>query len=503
MAVLAALVLTAGCRDKKGEAPPVATAGHGADAAGSAPDAVGQLIGDDEPEVFLPHVREEMLSADFWIGRMAGAEPTLPSPDEVRLTPEEVAAYSRRILESSHGALQDLASFPGALSRAELAERALSWSPGDRPLFRDGIEVPREELDAVALNRNEAGMLDSNPVRLGTTWQRADLRMWPTAVPVFEKADDDRFDVFQATALDPAEPLVVLHESLDGRWTFVRAYNCDGWLPKAQVALVPNRADWLSLVAPERFLVVTGAQLMLGPDSGSAHLEGVRFLMGARLPLWPEPAPATLAGRSTAGSHVVSLPEPGPDGNARLVAIQVPASGDVHVGYLPYTRGNVVSQAFRMLGLPYGWGGSNGGVDCSAFIAGVYRTMGLRLPRNSGRQELTPGRSFLLHAASASNGPSSPTMESPLNAVPPGASLFLKGHTLIYLGNVEGRDYAIHAMSAYQSDGRKIPVFGVVVSDLSLVRTSGVSLADSLTSAVDLVVRTEAAPAAWEGEGQP
>ncbi|MBM4356275.1 MAG: hypothetical protein FJ109_21205, partial [Deltaproteobacteria bacterium] len=366
-----------------------------------------------------------------------------------------------------------------SLPRDELLRRTTSWKPGDPPFFRDGLEIDRTELDAVALNRNEAGILDSNPVRLGTTWQRCNLRMWPTAVPAFEEADDDRFDVFQATALDPAEPLVVLHESADQRWYFVRAVNCDGWLPKTQVALVPNRTDWLFLVSPERFLVVTGNRIELGADCGSPALEGTLFLMGARLPLWPEPVPATIMGRPSAGSHVVRLPRRDADGTARFAAVMVPDTGVVHKGYLPYTRANVISQAFRMLGQPYGWGGLGGTVDCSAFIAGVYRTLGLTLPRNSGRQEQIPGRRVVLGDERR--------RQSGLGLVPASASLFLQGHTLIYLGEVDGRHYVIHAMSAHMAAGDKIPVFGVVVSDLSLVRTSGVTLADSLTSAVDFV----------------
>ncbi len=467
-ALLAALVLIAGCPGKPPAPADPGPAQRGADAVAAGSPGVAQPIGDDGRLVSLPNVTAEMLSAEFWIGRM-------DAPDEVRMSPDEVATWSGLVLQESNGALQDLAAFPESLGRKELVERTTSWDPGDRPLYRDGTEIAREELEAVALNRNAAAVHEENPVHLGATWQRCELRMWPTEKPAFETPDDRHFDVFQATALDPAEPLVVLHESTDGRWLFVRAYNCDGWLLREQVARVPDRRDWLSLVAPERFLVVIGSELLLGPDCGSDGLVGTRFLMGARLPLWPDPAPSTPQGRGSPGHHVVRLPERSPDGSARFVATMIPMSDDVRIGVLPYTRANVIRQAFRMLGRPYGWGGLQGGVDCSAFIAGVYRTLGIGLPRNSGRQELVPGHRILL------GGPEE------LDSVPPASSLFLKGHTLLYLGEADGRHYAIHAMSAYMADGEKVPVFGVVVSDLSLIRTSGKSLDESLTSAVDMM----------------
>ncbi|MBM4355382.1 MAG: hypothetical protein FJ109_16610, partial [Deltaproteobacteria bacterium] len=175
-ALLAATLLLGGCRDKPREAPGTPEPARKAADVISAGPGAAQPIDDDGRQVFLPHVTEEMLTADFWIDRMAEAEPpsspgevrltphwTRLTPDRARLTPDEVAAYSRLVLESSNGALQDLAAFPESLPRDELLRRTTSWKPGDPPFFRDGLEIDRTELDAVALNRNEAGILDSNP----------------------------------------------------------------------------------------------------------------------------------------------------------------------------------------------------------------------------------------------------------------------------------------------------------------------------------------------------
>ena len=41
---------------------------------------------------------------------------------------------------------------------------------------------------------------------------------------------------------------------------------------------------------------------------------------------------------------------------------------DVHVGYLPYTKHNLLTLCYRMLGQRYGWGSENGHHDCSALM---------------------------------------------------------------------------------------------------------------------------------------
>lgn len=50
------------------------------------------------------------------------------------------------------------------------------------------------------------------------------------------------------------------------------------------------------------------------------------------------------------------------------------------------SRRRVIARAFELLNQPYGWGGENGGLDCSRFVMEVFRSFGLMLPRHSGQQ---------------------------------------------------------------------------------------------------------------------
>ena len=405
----------------------------------------------------MPFVTPAMTTPEFWIERTG-------DPDAVLLEGEDLAQYNAAMRRASVGAIEDLAEFPRSLSRTALLRR-LSYDPGEgRALYRDGLPIPSEELEGLrsllALDR----VREANPVGLGVTVRRVDLRMWPSAAPAFEDADDQDFDLFQATALDPAEPLVLLHWSRDGRWVFVRAALCDGWLPVEAVATSDRRDPWLVFAHPGRFLVVTGAHMDLG--------DGRVFQMGAQLPqegLAQEP-------------WMVTLPERGPDGRLRIRREELPHDAPVHPGFLAYTRRNLLTQAFRFLGEPYGWGGLDGGLDCSALTGAVYRSVGVLLPRNSGVQEAMPGPGVVLAGL--------PTGEQGrrLRALAPGSTVHLRGHVMLFLGEDRGRFYVLHALSAHRPrglfgiPGPRVPVMQVVVSDLDLVRGNGKGLLASLTS---------------------
>ena len=119
---------------------------------------------------------------------------------------------------------------------------------------------------------------------------------------------------------------------------------------------------------------------------------------------------------------------------------------DVHQGYLPYTAANILRQAFELLNEPYGWGGMYGEQDCSAFLDEVYATVGIRLPRNSSAQR----QAGKLLAEFHQDTPDSDKVHALMQAVPGKTLLGLKGHIMLYLGTVDSRPFAIHAVWAYR-----------------------------------------------------
>ena len=111
------------------------------------------------------------------------------------------------------------------------------------------------------------------------------------------------------------------------------------------------------------------------------------------------------------------------------------------------TRRAVLEAAFGMLDEPYGWGGHQGGRDCSRFLMDVFSSVGLLLPRHSGRQALAG--TFSVDVSSVeSDRDRIQLLESTARR---GLVLIhFPGHIALYLGqDAAGVPMAIHSFSEY------------------------------------------------------
>lgn len=73
-------------------------------------------------------------------------------------------------------------------------------------------------------------------------------------------------------------------------------------------------------------------------------------------------------------------------GNLAILQTMVQRDGGFIPGPLPLSAQNIISQAKKTLGEPYGWGGSGYYRDCSSLIGDVFSVFGLLFPRNSREQ---------------------------------------------------------------------------------------------------------------------
>ncbi len=68
---------------------------------------------------------------------------------------------------------------------------------------------------------------------------------------------------------------------------------------------------------------------------------------------------------------------------------ETPADRDAPAAQIAATRGAVLDEAFRHLGLPYLWGGTSpAGLDCSGLVHWSHRRAGVVVPRDAGDQAL-------------------------------------------------------------------------------------------------------------------
>jgi len=410
----------------------------------------------------LPHVLPEMLTPDFWADRLA-------NPSALLLTPEKIHHFNQLIRQRLPGEMMDLAAFPREMDSAVLHTWLTKPRFPQKTYDSCGKPLSSAFLGELKNNINATNLPRRIAVAYGTTIRHAEMRLFPTDEPAFATPEDTRFDQWQATAVNPGEPLIILHQSLDGKWCYVQTEYYRGWIAARYLARFSSRSQWLSYLRHSPFLTVTGPGLTvtLPPDSSESVL---RFEMGAKIRAFP------VAGSSQSFLGFIPTGKSGAP-----LTFPLALSPDLAFGYLPYTETHLFQQAFKMLGQPYGWGGQDLHPDCSSFTRNLYRCFGFDLPRDSGVQaRCSPNTVPLNHLP--------PEQKSKvLSALPAGTLLHLDGHIMVYLGMSGGRHYVIHALSGYRrGQHHTIYLMAVTVSDLSLRRLNGQTLLDALTSAVIL-----------------
>ncbi len=111
-----------------------------------------------------------------------------------------------------------------------------------------------------------------------------------------------------------------------------------------------------------------------------------------------------------------------------------------------FTRRAVIEQALSYLGQPYGFGGLDGGIDCSRLQLDLFGAFGIELPRFSGWQSKAGSYSIDVGGVGDSEKLQIIDQASESGVV----IMHLPGHIMLYLGkDAEGVPMALHALSYY------------------------------------------------------
>ena len=383
-------------------------------------------------------ITDERSNADYWISRIKDGDKLLMTATEIEnfnSSIREKDAYSKDLSEQ-----EDIAYKEDIISLI-------------KKLTDDNNEKGTPEVLA---NRNLDVLTVDIAVRYGVTVERGNIRILP------QNLSGDKYDNLQATAIDPAEAVAILHESKDGKFYFVQSRNYFGWINKMNVALT-DKKNWLSYIKPENFLVVTANKKTV-----EVYGKKTLFQMGAKIPLV----------REENNFYITRLPI-NQDGHLREVETQIAKDETVNKNFLPCTPNNFIKQSFKFLGDEYGWGGLNDSVDCSAFVGDVYRSMGIEIPRDTKRQVA------VMPIFAVFNDVTPAERLDIVKRAPTSSLLFKPGHVMMKLGNdAAGTPIVIHSASSYYEGGKKIYIRKVLVSELNFKNSEGKTTFDSLTDII-------------------
>ena len=397
-----------------------------------------------------------LVSPEYWLKQNQEGDKLVLNASGVQSFNSKIRSVSRTVY--------DLSTYPGTVSGDALKTRIMNYAVLEDDLYLNGNKVSDNYKNILRTQTNIKAIPATVNVRYAVTTTRAPIRNLPTGQGLFYYAADKEFDVLQETCLDPGEPVVILHQSANTYFYYVQSYNYSGWISRFNVG-VTDKKTWQQFVKPKDFLVVTDAKYALKVGKNE-----VLYQQGARLPVVAEQPTF----------YTVEAPVRQPNGNLAKQRLNVPKiSKAVHKGYLPYTANNIVRSAFRFYGMPYGWGGLKDSVDCSALVLNAYRTVGIYLPRNTDEQAATAGTRNLLE------GLDNAQRLSVIRDLQPGACLYMDGHVVMYIGQINGAPYAIHALGSHFVKGERQREMMVVVSDLTLQRSSGNTFLEDLHTAVE------------------
>ncbi len=387
-------------------------------------------------EVVFPEVEREIPDgAREWI---TWYEDTYGdgASEEVLLEAEDIRTWNRKMIDDTP-TMRDMSALPETMTGQEVRDLIHRYElPPDERYDRGEHPITAEMRDEVKNNRALDKIGETVEVRRAVAVERSNLKGFPTE-KTFHKHGDKHYDGIQETEILSGFPLGVVHESADGAFVFVLSYFYSGWIPAETVAYCTEE-EYNNFAFPEDFVTVL---------SKTADVGGVRFDMGAYLPFVAE----------SAESYTVNIPRRNASSGVLYFEEAEIAKTDAVRGVLDYTMENYYRQAFLYLGTYYGWGGSDGGVDCSGFVCAVFRTFGLYLPRNTGEQSRHAGMILSL-----ANDPS-----GVLDTIRQPAPVYRPGHVMLYLGKKDGSHYIIHAPQGGEQ---------VSVAVLSMANLTGVSV---------------------------
>ena len=407
-------------------------------------------------------VSSNMYNASFW------SEKT-DSPDKTLNTLENINNINSDNIDKLDF-LVDIFSYNQSMDSKTVKSiiQSLSTIPTYSRYTSDGTLLTQSFYNNQLQNLNLENI--SGSIRYGITTNRTYLRTWPTFQKGYSKSSIGKFDRFLETSVYIAEPVAILHESKDGKWFFVSMYNYSGWLPVEDIA-TGDKEEIKSYANTNNYLLITGSKLYLS-DEKKTQLD-----MGVRLALAEENISKSFDNNE---KYIVKLPKSNSEGLLEYSYIAIDKDNDVSTTHLKYTKENILNQAFKFLGEDYGWGGENGNRDCSSFIMDIFRTFGILLPRNTGQQEQSEGIKTTISTLSTTE------KQNIISSLEPGTVFYMNGHTMLYLGKVNGEYYIIHDVTTVYEEGTHTPINlnQVAITPLSVTSSSGTRYIDLLTEGV-------------------
>jgi hypothetical protein len=445
-----------------------------------------------QPPVCAPKVEWFMLKPEYWIEQTREAEELILNIEEINKLNKE--SFKKMKSKGFEEWLIDLEKYPKKITKEKILNTMKSYSSKEVFPKKPRYDVSANEISEtvkkeVLYQANFDGIPDEISVEFGMLIKREDIMAFPTDVVFAEKPESIDLNLFQLTILPVGSPVAILHKSKNRKWYYVQSTICKGWIKAENIALARNKKEVFDYLKTDKFLIVTESRVETEPNPFIKEISNILFQMGDKIPLIefdkiPESIPiGNLHAQSAEGCYAVKMPIKDEDEYLQFKLALIARSNELCEGYLSYTRGNIIRQAFKLLGERYGWDGMFKRRDCAQFIMNIYKTMNIIIPCYTKMQEEGAAGKSIKFTGSIKD------REDILNQLKPGDPIYLKGHVVMYLGKVRDNHYIIHSGAGYgiknkNGSVKPITVHGVFIMELhQLLMSGGRSYLEAFTTA--------------------
>ena len=268
---------------------------------------------------------------------------TNPKPDNntetnqnlVILTTDKILEYNKKIINKTD-MYYDINNIK-SLSKEKIKEYIMTYNLPKLPKYDGELELNSTNTQSILDNRALDNIIDLNSITKGIIVKRTNLRSFPTNIHFYDNKNKKDFDRLQETELHVNTPVLIIHESLDKEWYFVISPFYAGWVLKDNVAYAKDE-DLNYLINNKNFIVIIEPVV---------NINNVTLDMSVKLPF---------VGSNNNNLNVI-LPTKGSDGFVKMTNVSI-SKDKASIGYLSYTKENIINLATKYLGTKYSWGWS-------------------------------------------------------------------------------------------------------------------------------------------------
>ena len=272
----------------------------------------------------------------------------LSIPDIHKLPPHEI---SNAIKETIQKQITYLRSIPFANMYA------IDYSPREIDAFEHemGLDIIPEKpavVDAITVRHSRIRIVPSfYPQQMGLKENKT-IRAW---------------DMWNLGTLRTGRPVSIIHTSRTGAFLFVLSDEGYGWVNAEDVAF-GNKNKINDFAEPADFVVCTGDRVPYYTDKDCRYVSGW-LRMGDRTPV-----------AEKNNKRVIQVPLRKNNGRFEIEKAWLAEDADVTIGWLQYTRRNIIETSFKLIDTPYDWTGAWMGRNHVTTYRDIFACFGFRLP---------------------------------------------------------------------------------------------------------------------------